>query len=102
MAGYYLPLLYTALVGGKVLNMETLVRLTSTNPARVLGDSRRGGLEPGMVADLLLFDPECCRILDETWLGSGAKNTPLLNQELQGEVVLSIVAGEVRYRTEDF
>lgn len=40
------------------ISLHTAVRCASFNPARVLGLSDRGGVAPGMVADLVLLEPD--------------------------------------------
>jgi dihydropyrimidinase len=54
-----LPVLWTTAVRSGKLTAEQFVALTSTNPARIFGlYPRKGALEPGSDADLVLWDPE--------------------------------------------
>ena len=41
-----------------VINLEEAVRMTTSRPAEVFGISDRGRLQPGLAADLVIFDPE--------------------------------------------
>ncbi len=52
-----LPLYYTKLVRGGIITLPQLVELASRVPAAMIG-RKAGAIEPGMDADLVLFDPE--------------------------------------------
>ncbi len=52
-----LPLYYTKLVRSGLIDMPALMRLSVTNPAAAIGNSS-GLIEPGAVADLIVFDPQ--------------------------------------------
>src|SRR5207247_8297984 len=47
----------------KGLSVERLVDLVATTPARLFGLERKGAIEPGRDADLVLFDPAARRTL---------------------------------------
>ena len=47
--------------------LHEAVEMVSTTPARVIGDVRRGGVEPGMAADLVVFDDEFT--INGVWIG---------------------------------
>ncbi len=54
----FLPLLYTLLVRKENFDFSSLIRMISTNPAAAVGlEGKKGAVEPGYDADLLLFDP---------------------------------------------
>jgi len=42
----------------KVLGLEEAVRMLTSRPAEVFGITDRGKLEPGLAADVLIFDPD--------------------------------------------
>jgi len=75
------------------LDLPTLFRAMSLNPARLLGRDC-GRLAVGAPADLLLFDPDAPFVLDRFTLRSKSKNTPFDGQRLQGKVLGTWVAGE--------
>ena len=73
-----------------------MVRLTSYNPARILGLDR-GVIEIGKVADITIFDPNKEYIYEEKDIVSKSKNTPFIGKKLKGQVKYTIVNGEVVY-----
>lgn len=76
--------------GGKLALPHALALLTS-RPAALLGLSV-GRLEPGLPADLVLFDPErAWQVKAESLLG--ARNTPFDGRPLQGRVLGTWKAG---------
>ena len=73
-----------------------LARVTS-DPARIVGITRAGHLQPGARADLCVFDPHAERRISRDSLRSQGKNTPFLGIELPGRVMYTLVEGEVMY-----
>ncbi len=80
------------LVHGGHLDLPTLWRALSLNPARRIGLDA-GRLAPGAPADLVLFDPDAPFVLDRFSLKSKSKNTPFDGATLQGRVERTFVAG---------
>ena len=59
MVGDRLPILWTYGVGAGKLTPQQFVALVSTNPAKIFGlYPRKGALQPGSDADLVIWDPE--------------------------------------------
>lgn len=85
------------LVRDGVLTPLRLVETLSTAPARLLPDYEGGSLREGRVADITVLDPEARWILSEEALRSKSHNTPLLDRELMGRPVMTLVGGEVAY-----
>lgn len=57
--GDRLPIMWTYGVGAGRITPSQFVALTSTNPARIFGlYPRKGALQPGSDADILIWDPE--------------------------------------------
>ena len=79
------------------LDLPTLFRAMSLNPARRLG-LPGGRLAAGAPADLVLFDPDVPFVLDRFALRSKSKNTPFDGQRMQGRVLATYVAGQEIYR----
>jgi dihydropyrimidinase len=63
-----LPVFHDEAVNRRGLSYPELVELVSTNPARTFGLPRKGRIEPGADADLVVFDP------DETYTISADRN----------------------------
>ena len=74
------------------LDLPTLFRALSRNPARRLG-LEAGRLAVGAPADLVLFDPDAPFVLDRWTLQSKSKNTPFDGARMQGRVLGTWVAG---------
>ncbi len=91
-----IPMLMQLVRDGR-LSISLLVDLLSTRPAQLF--SLPGGtLRPGVVADLTIIDPNREWMVDEASIVSKSKNTPLLGITMQGQVALTMVEGEIRYR----
>ncbi|WP_372570902.1 dihydroorotase [Ruegeria jejuensis] len=82
---------------GEQLDLPTLFRAMSLNPAKRLGLDT-GRLAPDAPADLVLFDPDTPFILDRFTLQSKSQNTPFDGQRMQGRVLATYVAGAAVYR----
>lgn len=74
-----------------------LVRLTSYNPAKLLGIDR-GVIEEGKPADITIFDPNKEYIYTKEMIVSKSKNTPFIGKKLKGEVRYTIVNGKIVYK----
>lgn len=81
------------LVHGDYMDLPTLWRALSLNPAKLLGLST-GRIKVGCPADLVLFDLDKPFILDRTKLHSKSKNTPFDGRTMQGRVIKTIVSGQ--------
>ena len=85
----------TVLVDGGYLNIETLIRRLSTDPARIYG-LNAGVLKEGGPADIVIYDP------DEKWspekYASKSSNTPFTGQELKGRVRYTVCGGNIVYK----
>lgn len=87
------------LVHARHLDLATLFRAMSLNPARRL-DLTAGRLSLDAPADLVLFDPDAPFVLDRATLRSKSLNTPFDGQRMQGKVLATYVAGNPVYRRE--
>ena len=86
----------TALVDKGLISFLDMVKLMSYNPAKLL-KLNRGEISKGAVADLTIFDPEKEYIYTEESIVSKSKNTPFIGKKLKGQVVYTIVNGEVKF-----
>jgi dihydroorotase len=78
---------------GKLGLAEAVATMTS-RPAAVF-NLPAGTLSPGAPADVTLFDPEREWCVDPQQLRSKGKNTPLAGHFLRGQVVITVVGGEI-------
>ncbi len=85
------------LVHAEYLDLPTLFRAMSLNPAKRLGLDA-GRLSVGAPADLVLFDPDVPFVLDRTTLLSKSQNTPFDGQRMQGRVLATFVGGHEVFR----
>ena len=69
----------------------------SYNPAQILGLTEKGSVSTGKWADLMIFDPRPEYRIDKSPFLSKGKNTPFDGFPVKGEVVCTIVDGEVVY-----
>lgn len=81
------------------LELPTLFRALSLNPARRLG-LPAGRLAVGAPADLVLFDPNKPFVMDRFKLRSKSKNTPFDEARMQGRVLATFVAGSPVFEAE--
>ncbi|MBV6636053.1 MAG: dihydroorotase [Mameliella sp.] len=86
-----LPVLLRLYHGGE-LDLPTLFRALSLNPAKRLGLDC-GRIAAGAPADLVLFDADKPIVLDRFKLRSKSKNTPFDGARLQGRVLGTWVGG---------
>jgi dihydroorotase len=82
------------LVSAGDLTLPRLIRAMSLRPAEIL-DLPQGRLALGAPADLIRFDPDSPYILDPANLHSRCRNTPFDQARMEGEVKLTLVAGNV-------
>ena len=80
------------LVHGGHMDLPTLFRALTLNPARLLG-LPQGRLEAGAPADLIVFDPDVPFVLERAKLQSKSKNTPFDLRRMQGQVLRTFVGG---------
>lgn len=85
------------LVNQGIIDLEQLVRLCSTNPARIFGLKDRGSLAENAHADVTILDPACEWIFDAATSKSKSRNTPFHGRSMIGAAVATIVGGRVVY-----
>jgi dihydropyrimidinase len=88
-----LAIIYGEGVAQKRITVERMVDLLSTTPAARFGMARKGALEVGRDADLVVFDPAARRTLNATDLHHTSDYTPYEGFALEGAVRDVIVRG---------
>ena len=85
------------LVNQGVIDIERLVSLCSTNPARIFALQDRGTLRKNAHADVTILDPACAWVFDVASSKSKSRNTPFHGRAMTGAAVATIVGGRVVY-----
>ncbi|HJW21307.1 MAG TPA: amidohydrolase family protein [Candidatus Limnocylindrales bacterium] len=80
------------------LTIERLVDLIATTPARLFGLPRKGAIEVGRDADLVLFDPDARRTIRSAELHHTSDYTPYEGLEVPGAVRSVYVRGRAVIR----
>jgi len=80
------------------VSIERLVDLVATTPARLFGLTKKGTIEPGRDADLVLFDPAARRTLRASDLHHTSDYSPYEGFELTGAVRSVFVRGRAVIR----
>lgn len=91
-----LPLMLRQVHAGALSLSAALGRLT-IGPALAFG-LEGGRLAPGAPADAVLFDPDRPWRFTADRLMSRSRNSPLLNQPMEGRATLTLVGGRIVYR----
>jgi dihydroorotase len=89
-----LALTLTELVKPGVLTLTQAIACLSTKPAASRDITEHGGpIQPGALANLVVFDPSASWTVDPERLSSRSRNTPYAGRELLGKVVYTILRG---------
>jgi dihydroorotase len=84
------------LIRENAISRLNFVQAVSTQPAKVF-QLPGGTLKPGSTADLCIVDPHCVWEVTESNIKSRGKNTPFINHQMQGEVVMTFLDGRLVY-----
>ncbi|MDD4504719.1 MAG: dihydroorotase [Clostridiaceae bacterium] len=87
---------YTELVESEILTLKDLVTKMSSNPARIL-KLESGVIRTGKAADLVIVDTARRITVNKESLLSKGKNTPFHGRNYTGDIVYTIVNGNVAY-----
>jgi dihydroorotase len=90
--------LLLGLVGKDRLGLPRLLDALSTRPARIAG-LEPPSLREGARAELTLLDPELGWTPRAVELQSKSRNTPFMNHELKGRVLLTLARGAIVFDT---
>ena len=97
-----LGILYAEGVAAGRLPLERMVDVLATTPARRFGLARKGAIEIGKDADLVLFDPAARRTIRAAELHHTSDYTPYEGLEVEGAVRSVFVRGRAIVRDGTF
>ncbi|WIY53875.1 allantoinase AllB [Devosia sp. YIM 151766] len=98
-----LPAMITCGIEARGLPWVDLVRMTSTNPARLFGfDSRKGSIAPSLDADLVIIDTKKRATLAADHLHYKNRHSAYVGQQLTGVVKQTILRGSVVFDAGQF
>lgn len=95
-------LAFEKLVHTGKIDLNRLVEMFSTNPAKIFSLENRGTLKRGAIADVTIIDPERAWTFDVMQSKSKSRNSPFNGWTFHGLAVATIVGGRVVYRHSEF
>ncbi len=95
-----LPMIVMELINKQKFNWLHVLEKLTINPAKVVTE-KLGVVKKNAIADVVIIDPQKKWQLTANTLRSKSKNTPLFNKKLTGQVVATIVEGELKYHNPD-
>ncbi len=94
-----LPILFSEGVSKGRITLDNFVRLTATNPARLMGLApRKGSIMVGADADLVLWDPQMKKTLTNALMQHAIDYTPYEGLDVTGWPVATLRRGAVVMR----
>ena len=96
-----LPAVWTG-ASARGVPLERVTEWLSAAPARLAGvEGRKGSIEPGRDADLVVWDPDATFVVDESRLHQRHKRTPYAGLTLRGRVIETYARGRLVYREDE-
>ena len=91
-----------SLVHDKRLDLKTIISKLTFEPGKIISTrhGQLGTLKPGCRANISLFDPNKEWVVDSHDFASKGKNTPYDGYHFKGKVKMTLVAGQVVYKSE--
>ncbi len=90
-----------SLVHQEHIDLPLLIEKLTSGPAKFLGKADMGRLRVGVPADITIVDPDAEWVVDADSFLSKGKNTPIDGATLKGQVVATLVGGEIKYQTDN-
>ncbi len=90
-----LPLCITYLYYQHRIPLSKILEKLTINPAKIFGLSKKGRLEPGCDADVVIFNPQEEFVVKN--FVSKSRNSPFIGWKLKGKVKYTICSGKVVY-----
>lgn len=93
-----LPIVASSALHERNVDVNELVRVTSTRVAETFGlADKKGDLKPGLDGDVVVFDADEQWTVDESLLQSNAGWSPFHGTTLRGRVMLTVSRGQIAY-----
>ena len=93
-----LPLIFSEGVINRKLPVSSMIRMMSYNPARLFGlYPKKGLLQPGSDADIVLLDPDKKWVLNKDDLFYKNKFSPFIGRAIKGSVEMTLLRGRIIY-----
>ena len=90
------------LVHNGSIDLERVVQMCATNPARIFSLADRGTLKANAHADVTILDPQLEWVFDVNRSRSKSRNTPFHGRSMHGAAVATIVGGRLVYLHPDY
>jgi len=90
------------LVHNGSIDLERVVQMCATNPARIFSLADRGTLKANAHADVTILDPQLEWVFDVNRSKSKSRNTPFHGRSMHGAAVATIVGGRLVYLHPDY
>ena len=90
------------LVHNGLIDLDRVVQMCSTSPARIFGLTDRGSLKANAHADVTILDPQLEWVFDVNRSKSKSRNTPFHGRSMHGAAVATIVGGRLVYVHPDY
>lgn len=88
----------TKLIKEDKFKIEDMSCLMSKNPAKILGFKSKGEIKEGFDADIIIIDENKKNVVNADEFLSRAKYSPYSGMKVFGEVLMTIVSGNILYR----
>ncbi|WP_250278487.1 dihydroorotase [[Clostridium] colinum] len=87
----------TKLIKEDTFSLKEITKLMSKNPANILGFKTKGEIKEGYDADIIILDTKKEKIIKSSEFLSRAKYSPYENLSVFGDILATIVGGNVLY-----
>lgn len=91
------PLVIETMVDSGLLTWSQFVEKLSLNPSKILRINK-GSLKIGADADVTIIDPNLKWRFTTDDIHSKSKNSPYIGRQMKGRAIMTIVAGEIRFK----
>lgn len=95
-----LPMTIMELINKQKFSWPNVLEKLTINPAGIISE-KSGTIKKNAVADIIIIDPKKKWRLTSNAIRSKSKNTPLLNKEMTGRTIVTIVDGKLKYQNQD-